>query len=134
MVNDINFVELVRLSFAKLGYTNPSEIDMTTPLWMDGFDEEVISNLFFQIEADGKFDFSGDFHHEFSTTVTPDFTLMRIANTLKNMFDKYPEKDINPKTSRKPKFGRKINANKKFKKAVNNKKQMILGSQLSQER
>ena len=134
MINNINFKELVRLSFAELGYANPSQIDMNTPLWIDGFDEKTVSNLFLQIEEHGNFDFSGDFYQEFCETVTPDFSLAIIANTLKKIFDKYPEKDINQKPTRKTTFRKKVNATTEFNKVMKKKKQMVANSQNSLEK
>ena len=83
MNKNIDYSNLVRVSFAKTVYINPSDIDMHTALWMYGVDDkDKLLQLLYNIEEEGKFNQMHLVSKFFLEKITPDASLSHIANFL----------------------------------------------------
>lgn len=91
MTKKIDFKELVRSSFAKMGFMNPDKIDMHVALWMEGLDKYDVLDLYHNIEKACPLKISAEMEEELLKKISPNSSLTSIAKALQEVLEPVEE-------------------------------------------
>lgn len=87
MTKKIDYTELVRSSFAKMGFMNPDKIDMHVALWMEGLDKYDILDLYHNIEKACPLKISAEMEEELLKKISPNSSLTSIAKAFQEVLE-----------------------------------------------
>ena len=87
----IDFQELVRSSFVKMGFMNPDKIDMHVALWMEGLDKYDVLDLYHNIEKACPLKISAEMEEELLKKITTNSSLASIAKVLQEALEPVEE-------------------------------------------